>query len=236
MSCSRGQANPNPQTRLRLFADSGGYCQRPECPNRLFIETGSKNIHIAEMAHIIAARGAGPRGNATVTLRDRAAYDNLILLCANCHTTVDKAPTDFPDALLKEWKRKHVERIATLFGAVEYADRASARKAIEPALVENRVIFDKYGPINEYRENPESEVAKVWQRKMRAIILPNNRKILTIVDANLRHLTPGEARTLEVFRQHVDDLEAKHVGEDGGDVASRFPASMSDLLSEGARD
>jgi hypothetical protein len=186
------------------------------------------------MAHIIAASGTGPRGDATATQWDKGAYDNLILLCANCHTIIDKAPADFPDTLLKEWKRKHVERIAALFGAVECADRASARSAIEPALAENRAIFDMYGPDNDYRENPESEIANVWQRKVRAIILPNNRKILTIVDTNRRHLTSREIQTLEAFRQHVDDLEAKHVGENAGDVASRFPAGMSYILSETA--
>lgn len=231
MSCNRGQANPDQQTRLRLFANSGGYCQRPGCSNRLFVDTGSKHIHLAEMAHIIAASGGGPRGKASEAQTDKGAYDNLILLCANCHTTIDKAPTDFPDTLLKEWKREHVERIAALFGAVECGDRVSARKAIEPALAENRAIFDKYGPHNDYRENPESEIAKVWQRKMRAIILPNNRKILTIIDTNRHYLTPDEIQTLEAFRQHVDDLEAKQVG-DGGDVASRFPSGMSDILSE----
>jgi hypothetical protein len=154
------------------------------------------------------------------------------LLCANCHTTVDKAPADFPDSLLKEWKRKHVERIATLFGAVEYSDRASACKAIEPVLLENRAIFDQYGPNNDYRDNPESEDAKVWQRKIRAIILPNNRKLLTILDANRKHLNQGEIKTLEAFRQHVDDLESKHLGDNGGDVASRFPNGMNALLSE----
>ena len=134
--------------------------------------------------------------------------------------------------MIREWKRKHVERLNSLFGAVEYPDRASARKAIEPALTENHAVFDQYGPNNDYRQDPESEFAKVWQRKMRALILPNNRKVLTILDANRRHLSQSEARTLEAFRQHIDDLEAKLIGEGSGDVASRFPAGMSDILTE----
>jgi hypothetical protein len=232
MPCSRGQANPDRHTTLRLFADSGGYCQRPECANRLFVDTGTKNIHVAEMAHIIAASGRGPRADATVSRADKGSYDNLILLCANCHTTIDKAPADFPDNMIREWKRKHVERINSLFGAVDYPDRGAARKAIVPALTENRAVFDQYGPNNDYHQDPESEIAKVWQRKMRAIILPNNRKVLTILDANRRHLNESEAKTLEEFRQHIDDLEAKHIGEGNGDVASRFPAAMSDILIE----
>ena len=78
------------------------------------------------MAHIIAAGRKGPRANATVTQVDEGLYNNLILLCANCHTTIDKAPADFPDNMIREWKRKHVERINSLFGVVEYPDRASA--------------------------------------------------------------------------------------------------------------
>ncbi len=184
------------------------------------------------MAHIIAASGKGPRANATVTQADKGSYDNLILLCANCHTTIDKAPGDFPDNLIREWKRKHVERINSIFGAVEYPDRASARKAIEPALMENRAVFDKYGPNNDYSQNPESELARVWRRKVRSIILPNNRKVLVILDANRCHLSQIEAEKLEAFRQHIDDLEAKHIGEGSGDAASRFPAGMSEILTE----
>jgi hypothetical protein len=232
MPCSRGEANPDRHTTLRLFADSGGYCQRPECTDRLFIDTGTKNIHIAEMAHIIAAAETGPRSDASVAQAARGAYDNLILLCANCHTTIDKAPQDFPDGTIREWKRRHVDRINSLFGAREYLDRASAREAIVPALVENRAVFDQFGPHNDYRQDPESELASVWRRKVRAIILPNNRKLLMILDANRRHLREHEVETLETFRQHIDDLEAKHIGEGGEGAASRFPAGMSNILTE----
>lgn len=232
MPCSRGYANPDRHTTLRLFADSSGYCQRPECDTRLFVDTGRKNIHIAEMAHIIAASDSGPRARALHRLADNGSYTNLILLCANCHTMIDKAPSDFPEGMIKEWKRKHTERIASLFGAIEYFDRATTRKAIEPALAENRAVFEQYGPDSDYRENPESDLANVWRRKMRAIILPNSRKILSILDANRRHLCQSELQTLEAFRQHIDDLEAKHIGEVRGDVASRFPNGISHILSK----
>jgi hypothetical protein len=232
MSCSRGQANPDRQTTLRLFADSGGYCQRPDCANRLFVDTATNNVHVAEIAHIIAASAKGPRADVKVSAAEKGSYDNLILLCANCHAIIDKAPGDFPDAMVRKWKRRHVDRITSLFGAVEYPDRASARKAIEPALAENRAVFDKHGPHNEYRQDPESEIAKVWQRKLRAIILPNNRKVLAILDANRSHLREPEVKILEAFRQHVDDLEAKHVGNGSADVASRFPAEMGAILRE----
>src|ERR1700680_5132941 len=143
MACARGEAFPNQHTKLRLFADSAGFCQRLGCNDRLFIDTKSKNIHIAEMAHVFAANDRGPRANTALSAAERGAFENLILLCPKCHSIVDKAPTDFPDTMLKEWKQRHAERIAVVFGTVQYGDRAAARKAIEPALIENRVIFDQ---------------------------------------------------------------------------------------------
>ena len=146
-----------------------------------------------------------------------------------CHTTIDKAPEDFPVAVIRDWKRRHVDQIAAVFGAVEQPDRGSARAVIDGALAENRAVFEHFGPHNDYRWDPESETARVWQRKMRAIILPNNRKVLAHLDANRHHLQPHELATLEAFRQHVDDLEAKHIGG-AMDVASRFPSGMNELL------
>lgn len=55
MACNRGKANPNSHTKLQLFADSGGYCQNPDCNLNLFHNIGEANFHIAEMAHIISA-------------------------------------------------------------------------------------------------------------------------------------------------------------------------------------
>lgn len=231
MPCKRGQAEPDRHTTLRLFADSGGFCQRPECPNRLFVDTATKNIHLAEMAHIIAAGKNGPRADTSITQAEKGAYDNLILLCANCHTTIDKALADFPDDMIRQWKRRHVERIRSLFGAVEYPDRVSVRTEIEPALIENRFVFDQYGPHNDYRKDPESELANVWQRKMRAVILPNNRKfwrsLTQIAVTSTRLRRKRSKRSVSTL-----NLEAKHIGAGSGDVASCFPPGMSDILRE----
>jgi hypothetical protein len=155
---------------------------------------------------VFAANDKGPRSNPELAAEERGAFENLILLCPTCHSIIDKAPESYPDQMILGWKRGHVERLAAVFGAVEYSSREKARAAIEPALAENKQIFEEYGPDNDYRANPESELAQVWQRKVCSLILPNNRKILTILDKNRHHLRPQELKTLELFRQHVDDL------------------------------
>ena len=61
MVCAHGRVNPATNTKLRLFADSGGYCQNPNCLEPLFKDIADETIHIAEIAHVISAGNAGPR-------------------------------------------------------------------------------------------------------------------------------------------------------------------------------
>ena len=232
MRCNQGRATPDNNIKLRLFAASAGYCQHPECRRALFIDDAEGVIQFAEVAHIIATSPKGPRADTESNVA-LAAYENLILLCPTCHTIVDKAPDKFPPSMLIAWKQGHVQRIAETFGAVEYPDRASARLAIEPLLAENRAIFEYYGPDNEYRLNPESEYADVWKRKLLSKILPNNRKLLLILDANRIHLSDKERSVVESFRQHVDDLEARHLVKPKSIQGQRFPVGMTKVLKGG---
>jgi hypothetical protein len=229
MSCSRGKASPDVTTKLRLFADSAGYCQNPDCLKPLFLSIEDKEIHIAEMAHIFSASDSGPRAKVKLSAAERGAYENLILLCPDCHTTIDKAEEKFPDGLVSSWKKLHSERIAGVFGAVEFPTREDARHAICSLLDENRTIFQEYGPLSDSRFNPESDTPKLWRRKIREKILPNNRRLLRLLEANTRHMRSDEVATLNKFKQHVDDFEAKHL--DVSDVSgTRFPEEMPTIL------
>ena len=229
MACSRGAASPNAHTQRQLFAASAGYCQNPACYSQLFEDAAGQSFHIAEMAHICAANDGGPRGNQNLSQEQRGAFDNLLLLCANCHTRVDKAPGAYPDQMILGWKREHANKLRGLFGATEFNDRAAARQAVEPILAENHKIFNQYGPHIEAAQNPESGAAERWKRKMLTRILPNSRRLLGISDANRVLLRDDETAALEQFRQHVDDLEAFHIEELKQD-ASRFPGDFSNIF------
>lgn len=229
MACSRGAAAPDLITQKRLFAASAGYCQNPACGRELFIDADGKAIHVAEMAHVFAASDAGPRANPGLTEADRGDFENLIVLCANCHTVVDKAPDAFPDAMMFAWKRGHAAKLAAIFGITVLGDRADARAVVEPLLAENRAIFERYGPHIEAARNPESGAAERWKRKMLVRIIPNSRRVLALLDANRQLLERDELSTLELFRQHIDDLEAFHI-EGTREDGSRFPAGMAEIL------
>lgn len=231
MACSRGAASPDAHTTRRLFAASAGYCQNPGCLNTLFVDAAGKSIHIAEMAHVFAAKDGGPRAKSDLSPEERGAFENLVVLCANCHITVDKAPDAFPDAMMLTWKREHANKLQGLFGVVKFDDCPAALQVVEPLLAENHAIFEQYGPHIDAANNPESGAAEQWKRKMLTRILPNSRRMLAILHFNRHLLGEGEKATLEHFRQHVDDLEAFHI-EGNKEDASRFPSDFSKILKD----
>jgi hypothetical protein len=181
------------------------------------------------MAHVFAANDGGPRADANLSAEERGAFENLIVLCANCHTMVDKAPDAFTDVMMLGWKRTHAQRLQGLFGALRFEARSDARPVIARLLTENLAIFRQYGPHIEAALNPESGAAEQWKRKMLTRILPNSRRMLAILDANCHLLREDEKVTLEQFRQHIDDLEAFHI-EGVPEDASQFPAGMPSIL------
>lgn len=231
MACPRGAASPDLNTQRRLFAASAGYCQNPSCGRELFVDAAGRSIHVAEMAHVFAASNSGPRANPDLSKAERGSFENLVMLCANCHTVVDKAPKAYPDVMMLEWKRDHARKLTSIFGITKYDSRVAARDAVESILVQNRTIFDKYGPHINAAINPESGAAERWRRKMFTHILPNNNRVLAILDANRPLLNGEERNTLELFRQHIDDLYAYHI-EGIREDASRFPAAMAKILED----
>ena len=210
MACSRGKASPDTLTKNKLFANSAGFCQNPNCNEPLFKTFIQSEITIAEIAHIISV-GDAARSSVKRTATQKASYDNLILLCPNCHTIIDKAEADFPEELIVSWKKEHEIRITQVFGIKTFSSRPQARDAVEPLFRENKVIFDYYGPLSQEQFNPESDIPLIWLRKIREFIIPNNRKIVRVIAKNQNLLNERELRTFEHFKQHVDDFESKHL-------------------------
>lgn len=96
------------QTTLkRLFLLSCNQCAAPDCNNHL--EARDNLTIIAKICHIEAASPDGPRYNPDMTDDERRNYNNLILLCDECHSIIDNKDNEdqYPVELLKEWKRDH---------------------------------------------------------------------------------------------------------------------------------
>lgn len=99
----------NPELK-KLYGLAAGRCSI--CKVNVF----DNNVHIGEMAHIIAKKVKGARGKVNLS-GDRNGYDNLILLCANHHTEVDQNPDFYVVEKLHRIKAEHEASVASLFEA-----------------------------------------------------------------------------------------------------------------------
>lgn len=79
------------RTLKLLWGRAAGRCAVPECRVELFAKATDHDpiVVIGDIAHIEAASDRGPRANLRKSRRLRDEYENLILLCRNCHAKLD---------------------------------------------------------------------------------------------------------------------------------------------------
>lgn len=127
---------------LRLVGAAGGWCEKPDCPTgSLWHELPAGDaVRLAEVAHIVAASDEGPRGSEEVATEELVGFDNLILLCPNCHTIVDRAPEEFPVERMRQWKSEHETRLRSLLGVKIFGTRAEALVELRRLLAPGKVV------------------------------------------------------------------------------------------------
>jgi hypothetical protein len=93
-------------TIKKLFASSGNQCAFPDCTQNIVDKEGNM---IGEICHIEAAEQGGLRYNPAQTDKEKAHYNNLILLCGNHHTVIDNKDNinKYTVDALKEMKENH---------------------------------------------------------------------------------------------------------------------------------
>lgn len=220
-------------TKLRLFSDAAGHCQRPECLQPLFPPELGRNRHIAEMAHIISHGETGPRNEERPAEGFEVnSFENLILLCPTCHKIVDKDPVGYSRSTLLGWKNNHSASLALKQKIFAYAERHQVRDAIVVAMNENKAVWQEFAPYDgmSFEYNPESENAKTWTQRMRSVILPNHFRIQAIIKANLHLMTEAEGQILARYQEHIRGLSERHIcGISGG--AIRYPEEMETIFA-----
>jgi len=220
------------ETKLRLFSEAAGHCQRPICLQPLFPAEMGGDKHIAEMAHVIPYGKTGPRHEERPEGEyDANAFENLILLCPTCHTIIDKDFEAYPRNTLLDWKANHLVTLANKQGIREYESRSDVRKVLIAAMEENKAIWKRFAPTDgsSFELDPESETAKTWTQRMRSVILPNHFRIQAIIKANLNHATERERETFADYQEHVRGLSERHICGVSG-RAIRYPIEMDKIF------
>ena len=75
----------------KLWVKSGGRCQYDGCNIPLWKDSlMQKDLNKSYISHIVAASEDGPRGDAILSEQLETSFDNLLLLCDECHRRIDK--------------------------------------------------------------------------------------------------------------------------------------------------
>ncbi len=165
-------------------------------------------------------------------LSGRAGYLVVRGICDYCDERKGNVWQGYAAVAAAAYARALIGSMAPAHSESGGSPRHNARKALESLLIENRTIFETYGPMTPERFNCESDQPERWARKIRESILPNNRKILAILDENSQHMTLAEREILESFRQHADDFEAKHTGRDSSAGGLQFPVGLDKIFGD----
>lgn len=173
--------------RRKLYAESMGRCMNPDCKEDLFPCNGD----IIEKAHIRAFHKD-----------EDNSFENLIILCPNCHTNFDKNFA-FDLNKVKKWKEIRKQEVDAFFSE-KYATFNDLRNKVAPLLLENKTIYKNY-----YLDDKKD----LWD-KFEFKILVNNRKIKNFLQNNLdliqRHTNKNYSNLelVHLLLIHIDEFEA----------------------------
>ena len=192
-----------------LWSESMGYCMKPECNTRLIPVI--PGVPIGEMAHIVPHATGGD-----------VSFDNLILLCRNCHRSIDGTRNKQTPGILRQWKSNRNREIRRKFdkGCATFEELQSS---VVPLLVRNGEIFDDYRTETKIAENHS-----LWL-KFEPELISNNARIVALLQAN-RHLLDKQNReVVSTFVRHADEF-VKTRGDYSGHRVNLFPARLCSIF------
>lgn len=211
-----------------LWGLAAGQCSFPGCAESCLMSLGEDPTVIGEMAHVIARKPSGPRGQLTGGT-DR--YDNLILLCPTHHTIVDKAPAGvYSVQVLRSWKKVHEERVRKALLSPSFSSTLELGSFIKRLMIENKAVWTCYGPeFPQATSNPTSSAAEIWVLRKLATIVPNNRRIVEAIRGNAALFSLKDYSIAAEFLEHAEGFE-RNCYERSEDIP-RFPQAFEALIN-----
>ena len=104
------------KVRVHLWVAAAGRCEFNCCNKPLDRNIlTQRKIFLGQHAHIIGDSVHGPRGDAELSKKLSQDASNIMLVCRDCHWTIDQLPDDYSVALLRGMKRRHEDRIQRLY-------------------------------------------------------------------------------------------------------------------------
>lgn len=221
-------------TARQLWTQCGGFCQNPSCNKPLFRTIEDESVSLANVAHIIGHGSSGPRSDHELAEHiDKDGVANLIMLCLECHKVVDELDHRFTVEEMQSWKAAHAKKITSLFVVPDIKDERTLLIEVNNLLEENGTLFRECGP---YSENVlgglGGDGVKVWKKRCLDTILPNNRKIIALIERNKQNFAyPWDVypKMLE-YKIHVDAFQDNCLTDQKINDYKLFPRSFDHFI------
>lgn len=146
-----------------LWGVSAGRCEFEGCNQFLGINNITKEAgNYAEKAHIEAVNKGGARYREIMDVEELNSTDNLMLMCARCHKTIDDNEAEYPVERLRMMKKNHEERVywLTEFDDVQksymigyFANISNFEPDYDNVLYCKALVSDKKIPVERYLNN-----------------------------------------------------------------------------------
>lgn len=131
-----------------LWSNASGRCSFINCQEKLTVEQASHSAPhtLGEMAHIKGKNKGSNRYDENQTDEQRDDYENLILLCPNHHTLIDKRENEeiYTVDVLLNMKIDHEASISRRLDSTKIANIESLKDEISIYLAENKQTWLQY--------------------------------------------------------------------------------------------
>ena len=119
-------------------------------------QLGSKETYKCEMAHIVPISGHGPRGDVYIDPTKINSYENLILICANCHVIIDKNSQTYTVEKLLAIKQEHENLVLKSVRAIpstDFSELDNILKYLTSDTIQIRDSFELIPPNKKIQKN-----------------------------------------------------------------------------------
>lgn len=109
--------------------------------------------------------------------------------------------------------------------------REELRKELIYILEENNQIFRMYGPTLKNKQDIVSEKSTIWKNMSRDVIVPNNKKIIKLLEENKSCLTQEEMEIFIKFKIHAQGFEKNQNSDIKISEYIQFPNEIYSILN-----
>ncbi len=219
-----------------LWSNAAGRCSFARCSKRLTVEQAADVAPhtLGEMAHIKGKGKGSNRYDKNQTVKQRDSYENLILLCPNHHTLIDKPENEniYSVSVLTRMKIAHENSILKHLEVLKSSSIEKIKDKIAIYLAENRQAWLQYGPLSDIaQKNPHSkELYAVWVSERLSTIVPNNRIIASLLKDNRNLFDKEYQAIISQFLAHVKSYEQWVKDEIPYQAVKQFPVDFEQLI------